>query len=147
MKARQVQETERTTSDTATNRAPSADLFISHPTIHLTRACHVFGSGRPSKRAAGRQAGGTQGDSGEALRSRRGGAKLSLKLNLCVVRPNLHFFMKTWTKIGVAAEPVVNCNLSNPLQIFVCVKLLAAKWPRPKLIVSKCTSFLHLGAM
>ena len=74
-----------------TNRAPSADLF--HLAPHLTRAFgHVFGSGRPSKRAAGRQAGGTQGDSGEALRSRRGGEKLSLKLKLCFVRPNLHFF-------------------------------------------------------
>ena len=101
MKSRQVQETEWTTSP-PTNRAPSADLFISHPTIHLTRAFgHVFGSGRPSKRAAGRQAGGTQGDSGEALRSRRGGEKLSLKLKLCFVRPNLHLFMKTWTKNSV----------------------------------------------
>ena len=84
MKSRQVQETSGQHQTPPTNRAPSADLLISHPTIHLTRAFgHVFGSGRPSKRAAGGQAGGTQGDRGEALRGRRGGEKLSLKLKLC----------------------------------------------------------------
>ena len=38
------------------------------------RTCshHVLGSGRPSKRAAAGQAGGTQGDRGEALRARPG---------------------------------------------------------------------------
>ena len=53
------------------------------------RTCshHVLGSGWPSKRAATGQAGGTQGDRGEALRARPGAVKKCEKTMAIEIQP------------------------------------------------------------
>ena len=81
--------TKEVTPDSRTSRKLSPPTDIHHPVscecyaaicakvsgwIPDARTCshHVLGSGWPSKRAATGQAGGTQGDRGEALRARPG---------------------------------------------------------------------------
>ena len=142
MKSRQVQETERTTSDTAHQPSSFRRPFHfapHHPPDSCFRSCLWLWAAFQAccRRTSWLNSGRPRGSS--ALQARW--SKTQFEIESVSLIP----FMNTWTKQNV----LTGCKL-QPLKPTsdICVSscFLAAKCPRPKLIVSKRTSFLHLGA-